>query len=122
MRWRSKPLPSRCPAQPFWKFATEPLVAQQGRHTCFGIPRLPAPYCRTTYPGLAGHLGDGQSLARQQHDPGALDVLLRAVPVHRNRSQLLLVGIVNDDANCLGHPANLAEPFDLVNRSSASVH
>jgi hypothetical protein len=49
-------------------------------------------------------------------------VLLRAVPVHRNRSQLLLVGIVNDDANCLGHPANLAEPFDLVNRSSASVH
>ena len=34
------------------------FVAQQGFHTCFGIPRLPATPL-AAYSGLAGHLGDG---------------------------------------------------------------
>ena len=72
--------------------------------------------------GLAGHLGHDQSVDRQQHDPSTLDVFLWAVPISDNRRQLLLIGTTNDDANCLGHLPKLAEPPNLVNRPSASVH
>jgi hypothetical protein len=43
-------------------------------------------------------------------------MLLRAVLVHRNRRQLLLIGITNYDADCLGQPAILPETLDPVNR------
>ena len=54
------------------------FVAQQGFNDSIGIPYLPAPYSRAAYPGFADHLGDGQSLVRQQHNSGTLDLLLRA--------------------------------------------
>ena len=97
------------------------LVAEQCFYACFGIPYLPAPHRWAAYPGLTGYLGHGQSLARQQHDPGTLDEFLRTV------------SICGFDANCfrsltptttqLTEPyPNLAEPCSRVNRSSASVH
>ena len=75
------------------------FVAQQGFNDSIGIPYLPAPYSRAAYPGFADHLGDGQSLVRQQHNSGTLDLLLRAVSIYHNRSQLLLISITNDDEN-----------------------
>jgi len=98
------------------------VLSRKGVHPCFGIPRLPAPHRRAAYPGLAGHLGHGQSLARQQHDPGTLNVFLWTVSIRGNRNQLLPIGVTNDDANYLNHPANLAEPQSHVKRSSASAH
>ena len=67
------------------------LVAQQAIHAGVHEPLLPAPDGGLCHTCLAHDLGRAVALGGQQHDPGAPDMLLRAVPVVDDGKQPLSV-------------------------------
>ena len=79
------------------------LVAQQPVHALAHEPLLPAPDGGLGHLRLAHDLGRAEARGGQQHDPGAPDVLLRAVAVGRDGDKTLAVSGREIDGDICAH-------------------
>lgn len=95
---------------------------QEALDALVGKALLPAPDRGAAGSGPPRHLQNGQALGREQHDPGALDVLERTRPVTDDARQPRLRGFVEENTDSLSDPLRLAYFTDLVNPPYASVH
>ena len=103
-------------------FATVAVVSfavPGGRVLSRSNPSTPASANRTCQRHTAGRLTSAWRAPRLRPLPrptttrsGHVVRVSAGDPVRRNRRQLLLIGITNDDANCLGHLPNFAEPLN----------
>jgi hypothetical protein len=70
----------------------------------------PAPDGRSAHARLPRDLLHRQAFARQQHDPGAQDVLERTRTVGGDGGQPRLGGFIEEHTDSLSHPPRLAHP------------
>jgi hypothetical protein len=98
------------------------LVAQQPVEPGLGVAPLPAPYRRPADPGPPSHRRDVEPLGREQHDPGASDVLLRPIAIADDHRQPQAILGRDQGANRLCHEQAIAQIPPPVNPKIASVH
>ncbi len=75
----------------WWNARRAGLVAQQAIHAGLHEPLLPAPDGGLSHTRLTHDLGRAIAVRGEQHNPGALDMLLRAVAVADDGEQPLTV-------------------------------
>jgi len=98
------------------------LVAQQPVDTLLGEALLPSPYRRPGGAGLAGYRQHRQAVARQENDPGPLNVFLRTVSIAEDRSQSHAILVAKKDTDCLCHAQSIASLRPVVNPVFVSMH
>ena len=98
------------------------LVAQEPVHTHLGVALLPAPDRRPADSGLSRHRCDVEPVGREQHHPGAGDLLLGAVPIGDDRLQASAIAGRHHETDGLSHGLNIAPVQIRVNPLYASVH
>ena len=98
------------------------LVAQQAANPVRHIALLPTPDRRLAGIGTSHDLCRAEALRRQQHDPCAPDVLLRAVPVRRDRRKLPTISRAHFHYDPCAHGADSHPhaPLGILNRTQAS--
>jgi hypothetical protein len=79
------------------------LLAQEAVHPRFGVALLPAPDRRPADPGPPRHRRDVEPAGREQHQPGAGDVLLGPVPISHDRLQASAIVGWGDETHGLSH-------------------
>lgn len=70
----------------------------------FHEPFLPTPNRGLADPRRSNDLGHARAVRGEQHDPGAPDMLLGAVPVRRDRIQADAVGRADVYGDACSHP------------------
>ena len=98
------------------------LVAQQAGNPFHHIPLLPPPDRRLAGIRTSHDLCRATALCRQQHDLGAPDVLLRAVPIRHDRRKLPTISRAHFDYNPHTHGADShpLTPQGILNRTQPS--
>ena len=95
------------------------LVAQQAVDTRMHKALLPAPDHRLALAGAPHDLGRTQAIRRQQDDPDTPDMLLRAVPIGRDRRkpQAILAIDVHHDPFAHAPDSHAREPSGILKRT-----
>ena len=102
------------------------LVAQQAIDAFVGKPFLPAPDNRLALGGASHDRHRAEPLGSGQHDPGAPDVLLRAIAVRHDGFEPVTLsgGYFDDDpgAHRTNSHVESAKGIHLRTRPSRSIH
>jgi len=98
------------------------LVAAQAVYAGLDIARPPAPNGRLAHPQSALNLVGSDTVAGQQHDPRAADMLLRRVAIGDQRLQPIPISGCELDPHFLAHTSRVASNQSVGNLLFRAEH